>query len=939
MKKINYSLEGSFKVDLFSGGALQSTTDWFSNFITPTGLMYPTGYAFADCFRYLSIGSSNTPSQGSLAQGSFGTTGLTTIIPSYVTSAGTQNGQYIDWRGYASGVQTSNCGTTITETGPRFYRAWYIPTGSDDVTINEGGGGLDIREFMVSPSSGNSPGQYAFSRVTRALYIPNGFRAIVSYQLKINIQNTGLTYLAPASFNTSNAEISNDAAIVARWANLSGYYRQVYFGLRCVDNLGFTYIPKFGDGMEPASRNLSKMVWYLSPDNSQFDVNGLGGPQPTFGKSYQADGLMYHIGRNEMPLDLGNVISQTNYDSMSSDDLAAAYNNTILSPIDNIPDENILPDNIRLGSTSTPLHLPQLDNYQRIQDDSDITNFTYQLKQSSSNGFDTRTISYATPGINQFSTFITDFGKKAAFASNTTKTPFSTGAANSITGRKKTVTRKSTFSPSSSLGYNTRFGSMVYAYEASDITETVGNRQYWPMIDCQFIDSSGKFLLPHYRYVSGIYMTDRGTGILQAAMYLSGIYGGNIYKFGVHRTFQGPYSPSFNHWLTGIYAETLYAPDLVTVIGIGYSGWINSGISSDPNSYGVTGLSIGGTGYTSGWGAVYGLVVDQNFYDIQTPDTVIHSHPASGNITNTGHVFWPYIAPENRVRVYVSGLQYWTPEFSGNIFSDSSLWFNPNQQIIKDINFDRLDASFNPIVSTDYAKNVTGFTGFCLSTGRFNGGIIPINAIVGNSSYAFTGYVVPAARNTAGQLKGTSWVDTAGAMPTDSLSFIPTLSDYVLTSQPGSPTIKRVTSLFNTFTDRGYPNGTGLTPIKSNDVTLMFFTGFSGSSPRSGLYLTYISGNASNQLIAYSYLSGRVSLTDFGAPTGLVLHGEKYGTTFLPRLATNFAPANTGDSNIYTAVTGGEYPALSLDNGLELYLDLSWKSSCGPTTINCVDPS
>ena len=65
-----YGLEGSFKVDFFDrAGKLIDSTDYFSNFITYSGLIYPLTYHFPECFRFLSIGTSN-------AANSINTTGL-----------------------------------------------------------------------------------------------------------------------------------------------------------------------------------------------------------------------------------------------------------------------------------------------------------------------------------------------------------------------------------------------------------------------------------------------------------------------------------------------------------------------------------------------------------------------------------------------------------------------------------------------------------------------------------------------------------------------------------------------------------------------------------------------------------------------------------------------------------------------------------------------
>ena len=59
---VEYGLEGQFKVDTYDqAGELVSTTDYFNNFITATGLSYPYTYNFSDCFRFLSCGICNLP--------------------------------------------------------------------------------------------------------------------------------------------------------------------------------------------------------------------------------------------------------------------------------------------------------------------------------------------------------------------------------------------------------------------------------------------------------------------------------------------------------------------------------------------------------------------------------------------------------------------------------------------------------------------------------------------------------------------------------------------------------------------------------------------------------------------------------------------------------------------------------------------------------------
>jgi hypothetical protein len=913
--KIEYGIEGAFKMDLFSGEQFHSTTDWFSNFITPTGLMYPNLYAFADCFRYLSLGRSTSNHSGTISLGSLGTTGLLDPIGSYTTSNGSnQTANYIDWRGYATGEFNSNCGTVLSETGPRFYRAWYIPTGKQNLSMNEPqGGGLSIGEFMVSPSNAtDSTGKYAFSRVIRNLFIPNGFRAVVSYQLKMNIRNTGYTVFSGGSFRTGNAEVENDFNLVKTWSNLSGYYRQVYHGLRCVDNYGMTFVPKFGDGMEPTSRNLAKTIWYLSPDNSQFQVNPTGGTQLVASNSYISNGLMSHI---KNLLGLKSAISYTNAPNATDTDLNNHYtdNNPSISAL---PSDIVL-SNIRIGGTS-PLKLPQIANY--TSGDANLTSFTYQTSQDVSNRF----ISYATPGVNKFNPFFSDFGKLAAFTSATNALPISMTGQNLITGRKKTVSRRSIFSPVSSLGYNTRFGSLVYGFQSS--TDNDGISIYYPMIDCLFFDSSGRSLMPHYRFISGIHLVERGTGIAEAFMMLSGISGDNIFKFPLRSTFNGPYSgTSILHSKINEVVSTVGGASLAA--GFLFSGGFNTSFG------GITGsFSDGTTTFNNGLGAVFGVVVPSGFYDLK-PDLGLADHSLT-NVTEpsfTGKIYWPYISDDKQIVLITSGVKFYHPDIARAIL-DSGFNFGPNQ-MVKKVEFELLDSSNGTVLQPTSSTMLFGPSGsttgpnlpsgYYLTTSPFNGGQISATDFVNNTSASFTGYIIPHYR-IGGNLSGSTWFST---IPIDAFTFTVNKSNSTISGN----TYTKVTSFFSTVTtapsQRGFPNGTG-SPIRNGDRLGVFFSGTEAGSP---LYLTYVSGQqngANSKLFGFSP-SGIAYLTNFCLPSGYAIHGENYGPTGY-RLSPNFAPPNYYGNNLQSASQGGEYPALSLDNGLEVYLDISWSSPCGP---------
>jgi len=917
---IEYGLHGAFKVDLFSGSSreMYSTTDWFDNFITPTGLMFPLTYAFADCFRYLSLGRSSTAHSGGIGLTGFGTTGLSNPVASYTCSdSSTQVGQYIDWRGYQTGLNVaSNCGTIMTERGVRFFRAWQIPTGATEIFMNEpAGGGLTISEFMVSPSSGeDAVGKYAFSRVLRNLYIPNGFRAIVSYQLRIDIANTGVTGFGRGTFNTGNADVENDLEIIRAWNNLSGYYKQVYHGLRQVDNLGITYVPSLGDGMEPASRNIAKTIWYLSPDNGQFDVNATGGgAQTNITNAYAADGLM----RSIRQFDLDNVKA---YSEANDSNYQTYYNNNnpAISDVPDIDENDNINISIRVGRNSVGFRTAELGSYKINEETS--TSFTYQVAQDVS----ARKISYATPGAKGFDTNIADFGKKAVFSTSTSQLPFTYTGQNTVSGRKKTITRRSLFSPVSSLGYNTRFASLVYAYQASMSSD--GSSVYYPLIDCLFLDSSGRALMPHYRFITGIAFADRGTGIIGYHFRLSGQDMSSINKFTMRSGFFGPYQSTLSH---GLMTTLVSQNGGDNFAGLSGSGALNAGTSGYTGSTSIK-LFDGSTFVSPwGWGAVYGAVVDSGFFDYR-PDLGLHDHSTGVlRVTDTGKLYWPMVFSGNELSFGYTGLKYFDPAL-GSGFADTG-WFG-RKQVIKNIEFEMVDPNNGYIVNTidGFTKNITGVTGalysgYYLTNRPYSGERITGAWLINNSAVSLTGYIIPRSI-TPGKLFGTVWND-AGNIPLVSMSFLPK-------HEAGAAGARRVYQFFTGITDRGYPNGTGA-PFFDGDLINVFFTGVSGAS---GVYLTHISGISPNA-VGQSYLSGTVNLTNFAPPIVRPLHSESFGSTGW-RLATNFAPANYYGSDIYTATAGGEYPALSFDNGLEMYLDLQWSSPCGPnvTALTCNEP-
>lgn len=914
--KIEYGLEGAFKADLYSGGKLVETTDWFSNFITQTGLMYPTIYNFVDCFRFLSLGSGATVNYGGVGPHA-ATTGLAIPIQSYQTNNGSQRATYIGWQGYETGgaSQESACGTSLTESGPRFFRAWSIPTGDIGNVINEPLGFLNIQEFMVSPSSGSDPtGNLAFSRIVRNLSIPNGYRAIISYQLRINVKNTGITQFIPGTFQTGNADVTNDLELVSGWANLSGYYRQVFHGLECIDKNGAAYISKYGAGMEPAQVNLNSFAFYLSPDNSEFDVNGDGGAQTSEASAYAADGLMNHL--QGIPMTLDRDVS-----SFDPTQLDALY----YGPADiitNFPDVDT-PRNIRLGGGGLAIEVPSVKNYSA---DSALGSFNYQTFQDAT----TQTISYATPGYRGIDISKANFGQKAVFSTRILKLPMIPTGQNLATGRKKTISRKTLFSPVSSLGFNSRFGSLVFAYSV-DSTAQVGNRVYYPMMDCLFYDSSGRSLMNHYRLVDTIALTERGSGIANAYVFLTP-YGENASRLTPRKTFQGPYNLAY---ASGI--DTTH-PVLANTQPSGAGGQIWSGQLKSSNIEGNVNLSVDGG---SGWGAVYGIISDDGYWE-RPYDLGLAPHSLANRTapSPTDTIYWPSIKAGNEIVLNFSGIEFYQPEI-GLISTGAHVnFFSRTGQIIETINFADKDGScLNGGLLTSMILNPTGFNssntpiasteyGYYLTTQRFNQ-----QQLQGGDE---TGFMYADVLASITKLSGVVIGGGNGVASCSNISTTPS-KGLIFTLRTGAVNLPndgffggvtnaiQVTGFFNSINERGYASGVSGVAIKPDEVLNFALTGRYAGSP---LYLTYVWYSGSSRMSAHSYLSPTVKTSHFMKPTGYIHHQENIGDQGFRLLPLCGLP-NNQRVDIYSPSQGGYYPGLSFDNGLELYFDITWSSPCG----------
>ncbi len=896
--KTEYQLEGAFKVDIYDrAGELLETTDFFSNFITATGLYYPLTYSFADCFRFLSIGTGAVNNRNE--KHASPTSGLYSPIDSYDTDQGNQPGQYISYRAYVSGddQQKGGCGTTINKSGPIFYRAWYLPSGDAFMGNSYSSGdftGLFINEFMVSPSSGtDNTGKYAFSRVVRPVWIKRDTRAVITYELKLRLANTGINQFGSGTFVTGNADVEDDYDIVEQWARQSGYYRQVYHGLRCVDVAGATFTMKYGDLMEPKHRETSRGFFYLSPDNSQFDVSPSGGYQTNINDAYGADGL-YQLSHSHN-LD---GLAYLSYD----EDTFLETNPKVL---DTMPlDGPKLLSNIRLKrDSSSPSFVPLLTNYKNITVPSiDYTKF---------NGRDIDFYSLATQGASGMSQDDSDLGQKACFSTYTVRLPFDSGT---YTGRMKKITRKMFMTPSNSLGRNTRYGSLVYAYRYGN----PGSYTYYPMIDSLFFDNSGRSLMQHYRRITGVCYEERGTGVLQAhiypAPYMSGCFD--------LRTINGPYANPLVHFRTTVkdndylepanpYDINVDAPNVLAKICPECSQ-VGTG------SYGQTGtLTLGTAIFEDGWGSAYGFY-GNSCYDYGLAD---HSLDQTGVPSPSGKIYWPYVAPHGEeITMGLSGIVYYHPDIG--VIKDYDGYFGEDQVVRKMVMTPESQTVTGSGVSLTYfgsdpASFLSGQSGYFITTQKFSSkfgesiNLTTLSNSIKNATNHLTGYLLHEA-DYANKLHGGSW-KTGPFPPVNSAKFSLKAGASTISVNGATVTGYRVSGFFESLLERG----SGIV-----DNTSMLNFAVTGTN----LYLTYIANTGvstnGNNFEAWSYLSGDITKTDFRAPSGKFIHSEAYS------LLPHYGYPNSQFGG-YGINNGGTYPAMSFDNGLNLYLDITWSSSYG----------
>ena len=760
-------MRGQYKVDIFSGKTLVKTTDWFTNDITNTGVLYPYTYSFARCFMFLSLGLGQFTELGNGLQsytGFNGTNGATAIV-SYPTNDGnTQTGSYMGWQSYASGgASTTACGTQFTPNGLNMFRAWNVPTGN----VAVGGAGLEIDSFMVSPSSGTDPtGCFAFSCVNQPVFIASGYNATIYYQLSLNFSDysnsavyfpTGVN--SNGYFNTGSANIGGlDTTLVSGWANLSGIYRQLFPGLQCVDNNGACVVTDHGAMLEPNLLNPGNLYFYLSPDISAYAVSKYDGTGLlTENSAYNSNGLCAnyseycsnYVGPSNPTAAITKVINNVSI----SDPNSFYYGNDVTNGSSSVFLSNQTP--VQLTATNQNIHLknfPNLSGYSNL-----ITSFTYnQTNFVNATG---QQIAYASPGSSLFTTAVPNYGQPAVFSTALTRVPPNPN----VGGRVQKVTKSSRISPIQALGWNARYGSMVLAnINGLTTPETV---VAYPYMEYLFFDTSGRAAnMPHYRYIPEIYLLDRGTGVAQVVFSITGagVNGGPnspIQMFWNVTGFMGPYQ-SNSSGLNGNYPWTGYISGTDPTFGNGTdlpSGFVFSGTSPKPNLSGST--SIGQYGY----GAVYGIIVPfSGFYALPT-DTCLLDNPVWSGFSGdkgwnttpnptgeTGLLCWP--TPGIGLNLVVSGMKYYYPTFATNyIYDDTAYDYigSSGYQLVGDVTGSAGTSLLGSSVNATYTIN--GFS-ITVNTHQITASTTGFSSAITSASNGISGFVPTNFRKPVGRI-------------------------------------------------------------------------------------------------------------------------------------------------------------------------------------------
>ena len=911
---------------------------------------------------------------------------ITGVPPAgYPTGTYIQSGAYIGWPGYELGqskynfsnANASTCGTNFTNQGVNLYRGWTIPTGLAENPGSYLSQNLTINSFMVSPSSGLDPlGCYAFSLVDRSVVIPSGFSATITYQLSLSFPTyiaaynlfqsytggytggvvpfnfTGFTgnYTGNPSgwFSLSNATSGtngSETGLLALWGNLSGIFRQIYPGIELVNPLGGCSTPNAGSQLEPYITQCSNLNFYLSSDMTQFGVNKFapGGPSTGEYGAYNSLGLSsnYIEFVNYTGASPSYQTSDTVFPSNPNLYYYSGLTNTFVPTPGSSLDPNTSSE-ISVYSYATLFNNLHLNQLMPI---SDYNNGPLSAPDYRTNLFVSAAgypISYANPGSGQNPSF-TNYGQKALFSSylkelpnpNTPNPLSNTG--NLQVYRTNSCNKKAFFPPILSMGTNSRFGSLTLGYNQSP--GAVSQLAFSPYVDFAFFDTSGRIAnMPHYRYFPHLQLSNRGSGIAKVIFSVTGLGGtkpGSVSRFWQATGFMssGYNSPSgldpYNPLMVGSILDpnNVFIPPGNAVSGFAFPGQV---ITSGVN---------GGTGVLNilpyGWGAVYGIVASSGFY--QSPiDCGLTDDPIWSGYTGTTSgipdvtgtpLFWPISS--SGMSVCVSGVQYFLKGFtelnSGTNLDTGNLYSSGVYAMVGDFNFaGAISTQTGSIL--DVIDSTTSY--FNQGWNTSGPGTYPYQAL-----YFTTSSTVPGIGNlvTLGNvvsLKNIAFTGSSGNISFGLSTGIDNQNNYAVTGFNYNLGIASGRGSGQYWTV-DYVNNNLLLSGASNNGSAYIVGSGTGPVP---LYLTFYDGY--NGGAFYPVTGARDVITvasQLCAPVGYIKHHESITLTGLSanyftgyRLLPNYALPNIQGINTYTPTKGGQFPGLSTENGMEVYLNFAW---------------
>lgn len=149
----NLQLQGKFQFFVYNNrDELKYSTEKVDNFITNSGLSYPFYFLFADCFRYLSVGTGGSGNNVNTENeiNSFGITGLCSGINlsgySYVGGGGSN--QYTNCADSTeSRYIGSACGYRVNNSGITLSRGWRVPNDTSLFFTKT----TALKEYMLTP--------------------------------------------------------------------------------------------------------------------------------------------------------------------------------------------------------------------------------------------------------------------------------------------------------------------------------------------------------------------------------------------------------------------------------------------------------------------------------------------------------------------------------------------------------------------------------------------------------------------------------------------------------------------------------------------------------------------------------------------------------------------------------------------------------------------